>query len=220
MPLASLFSSMNRTHGRRSRKATRRNRPLANTRRAFFEPLEDRRLLATFAEAGTLLNLDLDVANTSAAIVSAGTSYSLTLTGDTWSGTDSANATGNGTALLTVTADGLAAFNTVNITDSAAGSAVNFNDSGANTYSDSLNVTLDAAAGPITFNGNSSFVGASSLFASTSQNIALVSGASLSTVDGNLTLSANAAGTGSFTVPAIDVNGGTITTSGTGNVSL
>jgi hypothetical protein len=94
------------------------------------QSLEDRLVPASFAEAGTLLNLDLDVANTSVAIVSAGTSYSLTLTGDTWSGTDSANVTGNGTAVLTVTAAGLAAFNTVNITDSAAISAVNFNDRG------------------------------------------------------------------------------------------
>src|SRR5437868_12959191 len=106
------------------------------------EQLEDRLVPATFAEAGTLLNLDFNVANKSVGIVSAGTSYTLTLTGDTWSGTDSANVTGNGTALLTVTTAGLATFGTVNLTDSAAGSAVSFNDSGANAFTDNFNVTL------------------------------------------------------------------------------
>ena len=44
---------MNRTGGRQSRKATRRNRPLASTRRPFFEPLEDRLLLTL--SAGTVI---------------------------------------------------------------------------------------------------------------------------------------------------------------------
>ncbi len=103
--------------------------------------------MATFAEAGTLLNLDMNVASTAISIVANPTSYSLTLTGDTWAGTDNVNFTGNGTATFTVTTTGLAAFDTINITDSAAGSVVNFNDSGANAYSDNFNVTLANASG-------------------------------------------------------------------------
>jgi hypothetical protein len=54
-------------------------------------------------------------------IVATGTpSYTLTLNSDTWSGTNDANVTGNGTATLTVTAAGIAAFTSkIGITDAA-----------------------------------------------------------------------------------------------------
>ena len=52
-------------------------------------------MLATFAEAGTLLNLDLNVASTAISIVATPRLYSLTLTGDTWAGTDNVNVTDN-----------------------------------------------------------------------------------------------------------------------------
>src|SRR5262249_21269377 len=82
------------------------------------EALEDRLAPATFMEAGTTLNLVLSKANTNVSLVSAGTSYTLTLTGDTWSGTDDAGkVTGNGNATLTVTP---AVFTTqISLTDSA-----------------------------------------------------------------------------------------------------
>ena len=65
------------------------------------EALEDRLAPATFTDNGTTLNLVLNTASTNAAIVSTSTpSYTLTLTGDTWSGTNDGNVTGNGTATL------------------------------------------------------------------------------------------------------------------------
>src|SRR5690348_5287278 len=103
----------------------RKPRPWNRSHTPRVEHLEERLVPATYAEAGALLNLDLNVPNATLAVVSAGTSYTLTLTGDVWSGTNSGNVTGNGTSTLTVTAAGLAAFDTVNVTDSAAGTAVN-----------------------------------------------------------------------------------------------
>lgn len=183
--------------------------------------LEDRLAPATFAETATLLSLDFNVASKSLAIVSNGTSYSLTLTGDTWTGTDSANVTGNGLATLTVTAAGLAAFDHVNITDSTAGSAVTFNNSGASAYADHFNVTLDdAAAGAITFSGATSFTGSASLSASTTRNIVVNAGASIATVDGSLTLNANQQGTPTAgTFVGVDVSG-LIQATGTGAVTV
>src|SRR6476646_1046487 len=100
MPRSVWRSTFSRT--RRSPLAIARGRQrAANQRRSFArrligEELEERQMRATFAEVGTLLNLDLNVANVSVAIVSVGTSYSLTLTGDTWNGTNSVNVTGFG----------------------------------------------------------------------------------------------------------------------------
>ena len=59
MPLQSYLSSLTPSRQHRNRKTTRRHRLQESKRRVFFERLEDRRLLATFAEAGNVLNLDL-----------------------------------------------------------------------------------------------------------------------------------------------------------------
>src|SRR5262249_16660462 len=134
------------------------------------ECLEDRLVPATFVDNGTTLNLVLNTATTNAAIVSAGTSYTLTLTRDIWSGTHDATVTGNGKPTLTVTAAGIAAFtNQISLVDAAAaGDSVTFNNSGANAYANNFNVTLsNAAAGSISFNGTTSFSGANTLTAST-----------------------------------------------------
>ena len=110
----------------RSRFARRRGYrpPMQLMRRTFrlsLTALEDRVTPASFVDNGTTLNLVLNTANTNAAIVSAGTSYSVTLTGDTWVGTNDANVTGNGTATLTVTTAGIAAFtNQISLADAAA----------------------------------------------------------------------------------------------------
>ena len=54
--------------------------------------------------------------------VSNDTSYLLTLDApNVWSGTDTANVTGSGSNTLTVTPAGLAAFDTIMITDSNSG---------------------------------------------------------------------------------------------------
>src|SRR5262245_14561687 len=173
--------------------------------------LEDRTTPATFTEAGTTLNLDLKVFNSWLGIVSAGTSYTLTLIGDTWSGTDTANVTGNGTATLTVTPAGLAALTAVNVTSSDDGVRVTFNDSGANAYSDDFNVTLDGTPGAfsVAFVGATSF-GASDLTVDVTGAIQLAgTGTVLTSSTGDLTLKANAraaATPGDFTGIAVADN--------------
>lgn len=196
-------------------------------RRLLFEGLEDRALLASFAEVGSLLNLDLNVTNTAVGIAAGGTSYTLTLTGDTWSGADSAHVTGNGTTSLIVTTAGLDHFDTLNITDSATGSAVRFNDSGANAYSDNFIVTLDddpavdVGEQSVVFNGASNF-GAFGLNVSTTRNIVLNSAASIATSSGGITFQANTAATassGKFAGITVN-NNATITSSDTGSIQL
>lgn len=144
-------SITSRPRARRGRKPRLRTVSLLNQQMAApglawqAESLEDRALLSAFNESGATLTLNISTASASVAITAGASSYTFTLTGDTWSGSDSANVSGNGTNTLTVTSAGLTAFNTINLGDSASGVAVNFNDSGANSYSDDFNVTLDDA---------------------------------------------------------------------------
>jgi hypothetical protein len=108
------------------------------------------------------------------------------------------------------------------VDDGSTGNAVTFNSSGANTYAASFTVTLDdATAGTITFNGNTGFAGSSALSAGTSRNINVASGAVVSVVHGNLTLSANQQVTptaGAFV--GVLVNNGVLQSTGTGVVSV
>src|SRR5262249_9004270 len=86
-----------------ARRRSGARRVIRRPARPLVEHLEDRLAPATFAESGTQLNLDLNTASEAVSIVSNGTSYTLTLNGtNIWSGTNSANVTGNGTATLTV----------------------------------------------------------------------------------------------------------------------
>ncbi len=201
-------------------KTSRRSPERVLAFRPRVEALEDRLTPATFTDSGATLNLVLNVANTSAAIVSGGTNYTVTLTGDTWSGTNDAKVTGNGTAALTVTAAGIAAFTSqISLVDAAAGGdSVTFNDSGVNAYANNLSVNLsNAAAGSIQFNGTTSFLGTSTLTASTTDSISVNSGATVQTTAGNLTLTATGAVAGNYV--GININGGTVQ-SGTGGVRL
>ena len=94
-------------------------------------------MLAVFTDAVPTLNLAL-LANDHLGIVSTGNSYILSLgASHTWSGTNDANVTGNGTSTLTVTAAGITAFNsTINISDSGStgGDSIVFNNSEPNGY--------------------------------------------------------------------------------------
>jgi hypothetical protein len=176
--------------------------------------LEDRILLAGFTDATPALSLTL-AAHDAVGIVANASTYTLNLTSGTWSGTDDANVSGNGTATLTVQE---AAFNQINLIDAGAGTSVTFNDSGSNSYASNFNIALtDAAAGPIAFNGATSFTGSNALSASTSGLIVANSGATVSANAGNVTLGANAitfdnghvsSATGNVTLTA---NGGSIT---------
>ncbi|HQU45496.1 MAG TPA: hypothetical protein PK867_21965, partial [Pirellulales bacterium] len=189
-----------RSHRRSRRKSAAPRSPFGqgarfleplDRRRLAIELLEDRRVLATFADAAPTLDLTLGT-NEALGIVSNGTSYALTVTGGTWTGTDDANVIGNGTATLIVTPAGLVAFNTVSISDAGTGASVAFDDSGANAYLTNFTIGLhdSPALAGLTFNGTSSF-GASNLDANVDTSIAVNSGADVSTTSGSITLEAN-----------------------------
>ena len=86
---------------------------------------------ATFNVTATTLAISLTAANETVAITAGATNYTFTLNGGTWGGTDSADATGNGTASLAAVK---ASFTAVTIDDGSMGNGANFNGSGANTY--------------------------------------------------------------------------------------
>ncbi|WP_442509307.1 Calx-beta domain-containing protein [Novipirellula sp. SH528] len=223
-----LFRKASRTNQssqqKRHAQKRRRNR-MGISRLLEMEPLEDRRMLASFSEAGNVLSIDLS-ANEQVTIRNSGADYSLALNSTTWSGSDSANASGNTLSSLTVTAAGLAAFDTINIVDSGDGVSVVFDDNSAATFADSFNITLDnaPASNSILFVGTNAFIGSAAINASTTRDIRLVDDGSfageISTVDGGITLSANAAGTTAGNFIGLDANNVSIASSGSGNLSL
>ena len=222
--LAHCFGTAQNRKARRSQSARKTGRGTRRLR-PHLEVLEDRLTPATFSEAGATLNLNLGTTGEQVGIVSNGTSYTLSLTGGTWVGTNTARVTGNGTTTLSVTTAGLAAFNLVNITDSAQNTAVNFNNSGANAYSDSFTVTLDndtsvsVSEVSVLFSGTSAF-GASNLTVNTTRNIQLDSGAGLTTTSGNINFQANAGGSTAGDFSGILVNGATIQVTGSGTLTV
>src|SRR5262249_54834791 len=122
----------NRTK-RRALKTLPRQAPLG--RLARLEPLEDRRMLATFGDGGQTLLIQL-ATDEQLSIVSNGSSYALTLGAvGTWSGTDSAYVAGNGLQTVTVTSAGQSRYvSGTHIFDDtiATGQSVRLLDSGAN----------------------------------------------------------------------------------------
>lgn len=196
-------------------------------RKLSVENLEDRLLLAFLTEVGSTLQITLDNTNESVGIVSAGGSYALTSTHAFLDGGITAGrVTFSGTS-ATVTADGLAAYDTVQIADRAGtqGTKVTFNDSGANVYSESFVVTLDqdtavnAGEQSVVFNGASRFE-AFGVNVSTTRNIIVGSGARISTTDGAISLSANAAGSATGNFVGMTVTSANITSTGAGAIQL
>ena len=217
-----LRSMLSRFSDRRSRslseRAKKANRARYRRWLILGEPLEDRALLAGFTVSGSTLALNLTAANESVAITSAGSTYAFVLTGGTWSGTDGGGATGNGLATLTATA---ASFTDVTVDDSSTGNGVNFNDSGANTYTSSFTITMDSASpGGSTLVGKTAFTSSAALFVQ-AVGIAVNPGAAISTVNGNLTLlgnmqTPNSTGNGN----GVNINAATISVSGSGNLTI
>lgn len=190
-------------------------------RRLLLEPLEDRRLLATFAEVGTSLNLVLAADEQLVIQATAADTYALALAGGTWSGMDSEYVTGDGADLLTVTSAGRAALETIAISDSAATAGVEFADSGDGLYVNDFAVQLSYGSPEVRFRGTSTF-GTRDLMVSTPGNM-LLSGdspaANVSVSDGRLQLAANQAGMGTDGVAGITVDAGASLAS-TGNGEL
>lgn len=214
MPAARLFHRLLTAAFRPHAPSARRVGPLGHA----LERLEDRVTPATFTEAGVNLNLNLLAGEQVSVVANAGT-YKLTLTGGSWTGTNSANVTGTGTAAPTVTSAGIAVFTGVAITDGGSGAGVAFNDSGANGYSEAFTVTLDNGSNGVRFHGASSF-GAQNLTVNTDRGIAVGTGAAVTASNGTITLNANLQATptaGAFDGVAIL---GAVLTSGTGNIVI
>ena len=192
-------------------------------RRLGFESLESRWLLATFTDNSPTLNLVL-ATNDQVAIASTGTAYTLTLASDTWTGTNGANVSGNGTSTLTVTSAGLAAFTTgITITDtgSAGGDSVTFVDSQASAYFNNFHLTLtNSAATGLAFNGTSAFASTVSLTAAVNGNVTINSGATVNLLSGALTLESTGTNTSLTASGNIVTQGGPVTLQATGNVTV
>ena len=129
------------------------------------------------------------------AIFSTGTNYDLTLSSGTWTGSNTVDVTGNGSATLVVTSAGLSAFTTaVNITDpnSTGGDGVTFNTSQASGYFNNFNITLSgaSAASALAFNGATSFENSASLAAVVNGSVVINAGASLTSETGSIALDA------------------------------
>ena len=170
----------------RAIEARRKCRRRLNRQRLLgMELLEDRRVYAGFSLVGSTLQIQL-ATNEAMGITSSGASYEFALASGSWTGSDASGLIGNGLPTLTATA---ALVTTVNVDDVGAGDAVSFADSGINPYSSSFFITLDnVAAGPIAFNGLTSFAGGSALNASTSMNIVVNAGSMVTSVNGNILL--------------------------------
>ena len=193
------------------------------------ENLEGRQLMATFAETGLDSTLGLTIAldaSQTLSIQATDNTETFTLSGletNAWTGITSSYVTVSGDT-LTITTDGVSALKTVSISDdSGANSGVNVSfGNSTSTYPNSFVVSLDStSAGTVTFNNTTSFSGSSNFSVITTHGITFNSGATLTTVDGNLTLSANAQGTpasGSFV--GINVNNATVQSTGLGAVSI
>lgn len=171
---------------------------------------------------GTILVSEVELIHSATQTVTSDRTLVLKLNnGDKWTGTDNDRVRGNGTDTLTVTPTGVASITGAKVTDSTVGTSVSFADSGGSKYSSSFDVQLNNLnAGTIEFAGNTSFTGTASLSAETGQNIVVSRGASVSTVDGSLTLIANqqtAPTNGNFHGVLVD---GVVEATGKGTVTL
>jgi len=164
---------------------------------------------ATFSESGSTLNLAFDSAGRTVTITSLGSSYTFVLQSGTWTGTNSSNVTGNGTATLTVTSAGTSAFTTgINVVDGTFPTqTVNFATSLTNNYFNSIFVNLNSTGCAINFNGTTAFSAPAFLTANANGTLTVATSASVSSGN-SVTLQATGALTmGSFA----SVNGTNVT---------
>ena len=181
----------------------------------------------TYSASGTVLTISIDVAST-VTVKANGTggvtnNYTFISSDGDWSG----SAPGVSSVAKTLTVTGLATYNTINIVDGAAGVNVAFDNSTTSyTYDNNFNITLDAGAGAVTFN-NTCFSSSNFLSVITDRNIVVNGGTTLTTVNGDLTLSANMQATqnvnnfnGINIGTASQVSKTYVQSTGTGNVDI
>jgi len=127
-----------------------------------------------------------------------------------------AGSTGYGTSTVTVPDTGVAGilFDVLGGDDSVTVTSVQ------TSFSGNFTITGGTGTDTATINGDVATTGMGAINVTVSQNILLGSGASLTTVDGGITLSANASGTGAGNFVGIELDNADITTTGDGNISL
>ena len=137
----------------------RAKRQRAAERALLIEPLEARVAPATFSGAAGVLTINLNNTSESVSFSTNGTTITATLAGGTAvdGGGLGGNVGGLGTGSAAITSAG---FTSINVIDNATNNSVAFTASTV-AYSQIFNITLDgAAAGNLTFTGNSSFASA------------------------------------------------------------
>lgn len=204
-----------------SRRQFRSNGQRTFAATAGFESLESRVLLAAYAGSGTTMTLTL-AANETVTVVSTGSNtYTFSLNSGSWSGSGTGMSS-SGT-ILTAGSSAKSTYGTFAITKAAAtaGNDVIFGNS-ASAYTDNFSVTLTGAglADIVKFNGATSFSGTNTLTVTTNTDIEFASGAVVQSVDGNIAMTANSAGTSTGTFVGLLMNSATLKTTGTGNLSL
>ncbi len=192
------------------------------------EALEQRINLASFSLSGTSGSgtATITLANNESLTVLANTSssYTFTLGSGSWTGTAANGVSASGTT-LTANSTAQTFYSTFTITKASTttGTSVTFANSGTtNTFKDAFNVTMTGtgAAGAITFNGTTSFASSSGMTISTNRNIDFVTGSSLLTVNGNISLDANPATAANAVYSGINLPGATVKSTGTGNITM
>jgi hypothetical protein len=177
--------------------------------------------MAAFSTAGSVVTLDLNVANQIMTVASLGTSYTFTLgTGGTWTGTPGSGLSASGT-VLTASSTALTNFNLFNITDSQSNTTVVFGTSGANAYSNSFNLTLDNTSNAVLFSGTSSFSGSNNLTILADSRVELPSGSCLTMANGSLDMNINMQASPQVrNFSGLMVNNATIQTTGNGLTNI
>ena len=216
--LASLF-----TQPAGARRHYRQNRCSSIATAATLESLESRVLLAAYAGSGTTMTLTL-ASNETVTVVSTGSNtYTFTLASGTWSGSGTTTGMSASGATLTANSTAKSTFSSFVITKAAstAGNDVIFGNS-ASAYTDNFSVTLTGSglADIVKFNGSTSFSSSNTLTVTTNTDIEFVSGAVVQSVNGNISLTANSAGTSTGTFTGLLMNSATLKTTGTGNISI
>jgi hypothetical protein len=195
------------------------NKKLLSAIFILFSFLANNAFAGDFSANGNMFTITLN-ASESVSVVSQGSSYTFTLNSGSWTG--SANGASAAGSILTINSTGLSLYTTFNIEDAGAGVTVNFVNSGVNLYSDNINVLLDAGATAVNFTGTSSFSGSNAISITTDGRILFNIGASLSTIDGDLNLSANMQATPSaFNASGVEVsNSATAQVTGSGQLTI
>ena len=188
-----------------------------------FESLESRVLLAAYVGSGTTMTLTLNSNDTVTVVSTASNTYTFTLSSGSWSSSGTTTGMSASGTTLTANATAKSTFSDFVITKASAttGTDVIFANS-ASTYTDNFTVTQTGTglADIVKFNGSTSFAGSSTLTVTTNTDIEFTSGAVVQSVNGNISMTANSAGTSTGTFVGLLMNSATLKCTGTGSISI